>query len=775
LAGWLIATKPSLAADFYWVGDTGTWDNNVANWSDTEGGAGGFGPPGVDDTAFLYQSGVSNIEVTHPGSGSTLAVDFLRIDATGTGEMTFSQSQGNLDARNVYVGDNGTGAYDQTDGAMTLTNILLLARFATGEGEYNFSGGTISALGEIVGFEGVGVFNQTDGVNTVTSTFRVGDQASGTGTYNLGGATSSLTSPEAFIGLSGDGTFIQTDGIFTVVDPINERGLNLGFWGGSSGTYELQAGTLVAKNEYVGIDGQGVFTQTGGLHTVGDTIAKTGDLYLSYVNSTGAATGGPDAGRSGRYDLNGGSLEVGDDTFIGLDGPGTFNQTAGTQTIGDRLVLGSRTLAATAGTPEDVLGTGVYNLSGGNVASVKGEIGEYGLGTFNQTGGTFTLDLQLQIGKETSSVGIYNLSDGNLAIGSSAIIVGSSGWGTFNQTVTTGSMTVAAFQNLGGTGTYNLQAGSLTAGVTISNNIGGNFNYSGGSLSANLITNDGSFVVKGGSSLSVDGKITNRLLGTITIDENTQATFTENVENLGTLNVTSGSTAIFAGTLSNEGSTGAGEVQALGGLQPGTSPGTMSFGGDLTMGPSTNLEIELGGTTPGAQFDRIDIVGMATLAGTLEVLLVDIGGGEFAPTAGESFEILAASGGVSGIFDSIIPPPLTGSLLFNVNYDLVNNRVLLEITTPFSADFDGDGDVDASDLAQWDGDFGLNGLSDADGDSDSDGTDFLAWQRQFTGNLTATTAVPEPAAWVLLLLAVGYYPVLQRCRVDTATAIVRWL
>ena len=37
--------------------------------------------------------------------------------------------------------------------------------------------------------------------------------------------------------------------------------------------------------------------------------------------------------------------------------------------------------------------------------------------------------------------------------------------------------------------------------------------------------------------------------------------------------------------------------------------------------------------------------------------------------------------------------------------------------------------VDADDLAQWEGDFGLNGNSDADGDSDSDGADFLVWQR----------------------------------------------
>ena len=54
-----------------------------------------------------------------------------------------------------------------------------------------------------------------------------------------------------------------------------------------------------------------------------------------------------------------------------------------------------------------------------------------------------------------------------------------------------------------------------------------------------------------------------------------------------------------------------------------------------------------------------------------------------------------------------------------------------------SADFDADGDVDGTDLAQWEGDYGQNGDSDANGDGASTGLDFLAWQRQYTGSLAA--------------------------------------
>lgn len=62
-------------------------------------------------------------------------------------------------------------------------------------------------------------------------------------------------------------------------------------------------------------------------------------------------------------------------------------------------------------------------------------------------------------------------------------------------------------------------------------------------------------------------------------------------------------------------------------------------------------------------------------------------------------------------------------------------------------DFDGDGDVDGTDLVEWQGDFGVNDDSDADQDGDTDGADFLIWQqnRGVVPSTTAAGAVPEPA------------------------------
>ena len=74
---------------------------------------------------------------------------------------------------------------------------------------------------------------------------------------------------------------------------------------------------------------------------------------------------------------------------------------------------------------------------------------------------------------------------------------------------------------------------------------------------------------------------------------------------------------------------------------------------------------------------------------------------------------------------------MPAGLAFHINY-LANAVQLQVVNKPFfSADFDDDGDVDATDLAIWDGAFDLNQLGDADGDNDTDGADLLVWQRQF--------------------------------------------
>lgn len=62
-----------------------------------------------------------------------------------------------------------------------------------------------------------------------------------------------------------------------------------------------------------------------------------------------------------------------------------------------------------------------------------------------------------------------------------------------------------------------------------------------------------------------------------------------------------------------------------------------------------------------------------------------------------------------------------------------------------SSDFEGDGDVDSSDLALWSSAFATSAQGDANNDHDSDGADLLLWQQQFgVATITPSASVPEP-------------------------------
>lgn len=106
--------------------------------------------------------------------------------------------------------------------------------------------------------------------------------------------------------------------------------------------------------------------------------------------------------------------------------------------------------------------------------------------------------------------------------------------------------------------------------------------------------------------------------------------------------------------------------------------------------------------------------------------------------------------------------PLTIRLV-NLNDQDINDPVIdlevdfddvrLDATPLASADFDGDGDVDGTDLVTWQSAYDVNGDGDATGDGETNGVDFLVWQRQFTAEaelVAANAVVPEPECFALM-------------------------
>jgi len=194
-------------------------------------------------------------------------------------------------------------------------------------------------------------------------------------------------------------------------------------------------------------------------------------------------------------------------------------------------------------------------------------------------------------------------------------------------------------------------------------------------------------------------------------------------------------------------------VNAEGRIAPGASVGKLTVAGDVTWQSGSFFDVELAGVTPETQFDKLVIDGAATLAGTLHVDLLD----GFIPAVGTTFEVLTASGGVTGTFADVT---WSGSTSWEVQYG-PNSATLVAAAPSFEADYDEDGDVDSDDLNRWTTNFGTgtaHAQGDGDADCDVDGSDFLLWQRQLGGGVTpptgaAATAVPEPAG--LIIFAFG--------------------
>ncbi len=146
---------------------------------------------------------------------------------------------------------------------------------------------------------------------------------------------------------------------------------------------------------------------------------------------------------------------------------------------------------------------------------------------------------------------------------------------------------------------------------------------------------------------------------------------------------------------------------------------------DYQQSNTGELFVELTGTLLN-QFDRLSVTGQALLDGYLNI---DIDG-PFIPALGNTFNILTASAGVFGTFNLVDISGMPAGLTFHLNY-LPNAVQLQVVSTPFfSADFDHDGDVDATDYGIWKNAFGLNQLGDANGDGKSDAADYTLWRNQ---------------------------------------------
>ncbi len=96
----------------------------------------------------------------------------------------------------------------------------------------------------------------------------------------------------------------------------------------------------------------------------------------------------------------------------------------------------------------------------------------------------------------------------------------------------------------------------------------------------------------------------------------------------------------------------AGNVTFSGGFSPGHSCADVELE-NVTFGPASVLLMEIGGTSPGTEYDQLLISGHATLSGELELALIN----GYSPSSEDSFALLNWSTS-TGSFDSVILPEL---------------------------------------------------------------------------------------------------------------------
>jgi hypothetical protein len=253
-----------------------------------------------------------------------------------------------------------------------------------------------------------------------------------------------------------------------------------------------------------------------------------------------------------------------------------------------------------------------------------------------------TLELSGSGAGAFSNLGIIEALDGSQIIhsGSASLVETASGTltaGTYRAVSTGNGASVALPGPAGGAHTIG------TAAVVELSGAGSNISIGGSSLENSLAANQGTLRVLNGRAYATAAAMTD-------------------FSNTGTLEVGTGASATFNRPYSGVGASGGGHIVFNQALRPGTGPAAVNFANNVTFGTSALLDIEIGGTTLGSQYDHIEVGGDLALGGTLGVAFIN----GYQPQAGHAFDILNW-GGLSGGFTNLQLPALGAGLNWNTS------------------------------------------------------------------------------------------------------------
>jgi fibronectin-binding autotransporter adhesin len=338
------------------------------------------------------------------------------------------------------------------------------------------------------------------------------------------------------------------------------------------------------------------------------TIAQPGAVCNSLY------LGDPNSTNSGEVQISGGNLTATDSEYVGNRGMGTFTQTGGTNSVSNYLYLGS------------ALGSsGVYTLSNSGVLAATSEVlGNSGSATFTQSGGVNNAS-SLNLGAFSGSSGTYTLN-GSGVLGSAVAsneYLGVSGSGTFihsGGTNTASNLTLGS--NTGSSGKYTLNGPAVLTALaeTIGSAGTGAFTQSDGINTINgaltlgyIAGSSGSYNLSGTATLSAYYEYVGSFgSGTFTQTGGINTVSTDLVLSGGTYNLSGG--ALNVAALDGLGSfnLGSGTLAALNPLSTGMAMALTGTGNINTNGYS----ITFTGNLSGAGALAVQGGGNLTLAGS---------------------------------------------------------------------------------------------------------------------------------------------------------------
>ena len=532
------------------------------------------------------------------GSGGNFLIGLgaaFPTNSTMTVNTGGTASANNITVSGSAIGSTGLLSLSDSSSSITAAGELLVA-----------SGGVVNAANQ--GSFTVGSLRIQSGVVTidsnatlnVTSATAVLIGSGGTGTLTLHGGGTASASGELVLGTS-----VGSSGVMTIADSFSKWSGSSNVSVGESGAGSLSVrsgGVLVTGSDASGLSGSigtqstgnGVVTVQGGDWTAHGTLqigaAGTGALQLLQGGTveSGAAMIGASPGSTGSVSVSGaGSIwRLLGDLTVGSNGSGSLGIFGAGQVINTNAVIGDKT-------------------------GSSGSVTVAGLGSSWQNSGILTVGGN---GGAGLTIDTGTVTAGGAAIGSNFAPV--------QVTVTNhGTLSVLGDVSIGGAGSTTM---TIQNGGTFASGVNATIGGTGGNTVVTVTGTDSTWTLHGTGNLTIGDK------GSLLVMDGGTVTSTSIIVGTnGLLNAQGGN---IVGNVFNNGGT----------ITPGDATGVMTVTGNYAQSSGVLL-FEIDGLAP-SQFDRLLISGSANMTGgSIDIVF----GPGFTPAAGENFDLLSATLGLS--------------------------------------------------------------------------------------------------------------------------------